>query len=255
VERLRPLWGFGWAGWTALALLALLVVAAARSSDPTWWFARITYAPGRAFGDWVFVIFFSQYLSFFSVSLGIPTMLLAIVAVFVSPCQRLWLRISILTATTLGMPVLYNWFVLGRLVELTLTKETWLGLNAAQLADIATHGQPILFGIVSAGVIGWAFRSNRLGLLIGAVSAILFAAGLFTDWLQRGYYFSPFVYSREAIVWQVVVVTGMFLVAIRARSRRCRSGICGPCGYDLSNLPSSTAQCPECGTVRTLAAR
>ncbi len=246
-ERLRPLWGFGWVGWMGLAVLVALSIGMWRSSDPRWWLARIVYAPGRTFGDWAFVVLFTQFMHFFPVWTALPTMLLAIVATHIGPYRQYAWRVLVIVVTTLAAPVLYTWFAFDLLGHMSRTKSTWLGFDISQVADLMMHSERIVFGVVSAVVLGWAFRSIRFLLTIGAVSAMLFLVGRFSDALQRGFYFAPFVFSWEAIIWQIAAVSGMFIVAIRKRRRLRVGGFCSACGYDLRGLPSTSPQCPECG--------
>lgn len=246
-ERLRPLWGFGWAGWAALGVLCFEVLWIIGDSDPV----RSFQAALAQLGAWtinpvtLWIMGLQMQLAY--VALHPLTAWPLFMAIMIHPRHTEWWRWAVLTTAAILSPLVW-------IHTTTIARSVW---DAAAWAGLPIPARPAnwtvpaeFYGVVTA-VFGaaaiWCAVRNRTS----AVLMLLLGVG----WgfvLEYAYSKGVGLPLGYAITIHLTISGVALVSAIRARRRWKPSYACSRCGYDLRNLPSETAKCPECGHARSL---
>ncbi|MBL0927799.1 MAG: hypothetical protein IBJ11_09120 [Phycisphaerales bacterium] len=238
--RLRPLWGFGWVGWIALAVLAALLIALARGWDLNlavvrftwwacgessdvwfWWFARV-WTPLHLVCELpIFMIFGPLYLA---------------IAVFIAPRDRRRTRPLAGIAAVVAASIVLEFFWIE-------TTPFILGGSAWRVVAAATWASAL-----NVALLWWLTRSwIVLGAALLALGlSILNAAVGSWDGTAAGLAWETGVRRQLAGVYHLMLSTALIGWAIDARLTPILADPCAGCGYDLRGLPEVSA-CPECG--------
>jgi hypothetical protein len=241
-ERLRPLWGFGWPGWVALAVLGLELFWLYVDPDPV----RSFQAALAQLGAWTInpVTFWIMGLQmqFAFVALHPLTAWPLFMALVIHPRHTEWWRWAALMIATILSPLV--WMHTTTIARSVWDAIAWSGLPMP--VRPASWTLPVEFYCVVTGQLGaaaiWcAVRSRTVAFLMLLLG---FGWGFVVEYAYTKGFSLPWVYS---ITINLTISVVALVSAIRARRRWKPAYACSRCGYDLRNLPNDTTQCPECG--------
>lgn len=246
-EQLRQLWGFGWAGWVALGVLALELAWLYEDPDPV----RSFQAALAQLGTWTidpvtfWIIGLQMQLPF--VALHPLTAWPLFMTIMIHPRHTEWWRWAVLATATMLSPLV--WIYTTTIARLVWDAAAWAGLLIPVRPVFwaaPSEFYEAMVALFGGAAIWFAVRSRTVALLMLLIGV---AWGFLAERVQS---INPNLASMLAVAISLTI-NGLALVsAIRARRRWKPAYACSNCGYDLRNLTSETAKCPECGHARSL---
>lgn len=147
--------------------------------------------------------------------------------------------VSIGTVATFGAWGPFGAFPVAFAVQIIGGEGAVAALAPDTQAEIALS--VLVDGILTAGVVGWAFRAPSRAAILGCATVFLW------QWLRTGNELGFAVALPSSMfLWNVFFMIAFSPQAARRAFSR-PAGRCGECGYCTYGLPSAT--CPECGNL------
>lgn len=234
---IRPVLGFGRAGWIALVVLAAMIAALALGWDP---YMQMLHGWARLFGAesllW-FVVYAVVYprATVLNAQITFITALVATLAMWIQPRPIARWRLATLW---IASPCLAQWYWLSQAASVA-PFISWANVRGPVF--MYNWMADVIVAVASAALLWWAMRSIAVALAALVAAAIVIPmqiAGTVTGWVPP---------VNPGALWQLGAGATMVVAAIAERRRAPRSGgpWCGACGYDLQSL--AAVRCPECG--------
>ncbi len=244
---LRPLLGFGWAGWVLLAIAILLSIFWAMGVDLRY---QLLFVVHRVAGDHATYWLVSKVLTWHYVEVvavfppdpdfGLVTLCLILVAIHIHPRRRRWWTYAALVAWAIVAPSLV-------VLVYDVRKALW-GQH-----DIAIMTPSMARIVISAALVAQITRWWPIPLMMGVIgTCCLFNESAASQRLGWGTSVPLPEWMGDMMLSALIrwpyypALIGLLLWwAIRARLAVPGEGHCD-CGYDMIGLTGPT--CPECGT-------
>lgn len=256
----KPLIGFGWAGYTAMAVLLALVVPVAVGVDLRYELLKLIRA---AFGDEAMMWFVTR-LPFLLFAISGPTISVTTgVAVLVAA------RIAPYRISLVKQAFVFMLCIAWALITVAYFRAPWLERVGSYFFETSQFtwyltGYNILSitgTVVVSALVVWIARSWIVAIgFILAVSAQFIEAswtikammGTFPEPMILFTLFERGVYTVFSLAFDIFTVGPLLLWAIRERRKSFPSHACQRCGYDLAGI-ATTSVCPECGQKQAAA--
>lgn len=256
----KPIWGFGWAGWCLLGVavalggawaagvelryMLLSAIASVFGGDAVIWFvSTVLFAHWMDFGYLDHGLGFSPLPRF-----GLAGMVGVLIAMHIHPHRFGLFRVGLVIVLGLWTPLLSaqlpSWIPSLTSSPLQVGYARQSALNFLLIWAITA--------LACAGVLGWALKSRRCGVAVGAwcgIGAWLWGEAMLGLGGEPAWIVSvsgdELWWSIYGWLWSPTLCGGLFWWAIRARRRSFPDWACPGCGYDMRGLGGD--RCPECG--------
>lgn len=250
----KPLLGFGWAGYTASAILLAMIVAIAAGVDLRYELLKLIRA---AFGDEVMTWFVLRLHTFIGAigysTTSIITGIGLLVALRISPYRTntiLHLASFIICVIWAIVPIQFF-----RLTPVETVGEIIFGKGQFGIPIAGFFLLELIGTIIVAAAAIWITRSWTVlvGFLLAIATQIVASRWLINqptitlpDSAILFMLFDIEPYSWFTLAFDICTIGSLLLWAILERRKAFPVHACKQCGYDLAGIPTESP-CPECG--------
>lgn len=256
----KPLLGFGWAGYTASAILLAVIVPIVVGVDLRYELLKLIRA---AFGDEAMMWFVTRlpFLLFaiagptISVTTGVAVLIAARIApyrislvmqAFVFTLCVAWVLITVAYFRTPWFERVGSYFFETTQFTLYLSGYNILSIIGTVVASV------LIVWITRSWIVAIGFLLAVSAQFIEATWSLKSMMGTLPEPMMLFTLFERGAYSVFSLAFDIFTFGPLILWAVGERRKSFPSHACQSCGYDLDGI-ATTAVCPECGQKQAAA--